>query len=76
MNLLTRLGDFIIGREPVATATGIATVVTAAAGLLTAFDILDLSAEQIAAIGALAATLAGWLARRAVTPVAKPGGSI
>ena len=64
-----RLLNFVVGREPVATATGVAAVVTALAGVLTAFDVLELSAEQIAAVGALAAALAGWLGRSAVSPV-------
>jgi hypothetical protein len=69
---MTRLLDWIIGREPVAAATGIAAVVTALAGVLTAFDMVVLSAEQIAAVGALTAAVAGWAARGAVTPVAGP----
>lgn len=70
--MLSRLLDFVIGREPVATATGIAAVITALAGALTAFDIIELSGEQIAALGALAAAVAGWLGRKAVTPVTDP----
>jgi hypothetical protein len=66
-----KLIDWIIGREPVATATGIAAVVTAGLGVAAAFG-LDVTAEQIAAIGALAAALAGWAGRRAVTPVEPP----
>ena len=69
--MLTRLADWIIGREPVATATGIAAVITAALGVAAAFG-LDITAEQIAAIGALAAALAGWAGRRAVTPITSP----
>lgn len=68
--MLTRVLDFVVGREPVATATGIAAVVTAALGVGAAFG-LDLTAEQIAAIGAFIAAMAGWLARRAVTPTRK-----
>jgi hypothetical protein len=70
--VITRLLDFIAGREPVATATGIAAVVTAGLGLGAVFG-LPVTAEQIAAIGALAAALAGWAARSAVTPVTSPG---
>lgn len=66
-----KLLDWIIGREPVATATGIAAVVTAGLGVAAAFG-LDITAEQIAAVGALAAALAGWAGRRAVTPVTTP----
>jgi hypothetical protein len=69
---MNRLLDFIIGREPVATATGIAGGVAALLGTLMAFDVLELDAEQMAAIGALVAWLAGWAARKAVTPVAHP----
>jgi hypothetical protein len=67
-----RLLDWILGREPVVTATGIAAVVTAGLGVGAVFG-LPVTAEQIAAIGALAAALAGWVARGAVTPVASPG---
>jgi hypothetical protein len=66
-----KLLDWIIGREPVATATGLAAVVTAGLGVAAVFG-LDITAEQIAAIGALAAALAGWAGRRAVTPVTSP----
>src|ERR1041384_4494750 len=69
--MLSKLLDFVIGREPVATATGIAAVVTAGLGVGAAFG-LDITAEQIAAIGALTAALAGWLGRSAVTPVDTP----
>lgn len=69
--MLTRVLDWVVGREPVATATGLAAVVTAGLGVAAAFG-LDITAEQIAAIGALAAALAGWLGRRAVTPVTSP----
>lgn len=65
-----RLIEWIIGREPVATATGIAAVVTAGLGVAAAFG-LDISPEQIAAIGAFAAALAGLAARPAVTPTRK-----
>jgi hypothetical protein len=67
-----KLLDWILGREPVVTATGIAAVVTATLGALTAFDVLDITVEQIAAVGALAAALAGWAGRSAVTPVSTP----
>lgn len=66
-----RILDWIIGREPVATATGIAAIVTAGLGVAAAFGV-DITAEQIAAIGAMAAALAGWLGRRAVSPVTTP----
>ena len=69
--MLTRLLDWVAGKEPVASATGIAAVVTAGLGVGAAFG-LDITAEQIAAIGALAAALAGWAARRQVTPVEAP----
>lgn len=66
--MLTKLLDFVVGREPVATATGLAGLVTAVLGLAATFG-ADITAEQIAAVGALAAALAGWLARKAVSPV-------
>lgn len=66
-----KLLDWILGREPVATATGIAAVVTAALGAAAAFG-APITAEQIAALGALAAALAGWAARTVVTPVTSP----
>lgn len=69
--MLGKLTDWIVGREPVATATGLAGGVAALVGVLHAFDVLRLSAEQTAAIGALVAWVAGYLARRVVTPVAK-----
>jgi hypothetical protein len=67
--MLTRLTDFILGREPVVTATGLAGIITAAFGLLHAFDVLHLTPEQVAAIGTLLAVVAGWWARQAVSPV-------
>lgn len=73
-----RILEWIVGREPVATATGIAAVVTAGLGVAAAFG-LDITAEQIAAVGALAAALAGWAARPAVTPTRKlshPAGTL
>jgi hypothetical protein len=69
--MLSKLIDFVTGREPVATATGIAAVITAGLGLGATFG-LAITVEQIAAVGALAAALAGWVARRVVTPVAGP----
>jgi hypothetical protein len=67
--MLTRLTDFILGREPVVAATGLAGVVTAAFGLLHAFDVLRLTPEQVAAVGAFLAVVAGWAARKVVSPV-------
>lgn len=69
--MLARLVSFIVGREPVATASGLAALVTAALGAAAAFG-LDITPEQIAAVGALAAAVAGYLGRRAVTPVLTP----
>jgi hypothetical protein len=66
--MLTKLFDWVAGREPVASATGIAAVVTAGLGVAAAFG-APVTETQIAAIGALAAALAGWAARRVVTPV-------
>jgi hypothetical protein len=63
--------DWVLGKEPVATATGIAAVVTAALGVAATFG-LGVTPEQIAAIGALAAALAGWAARPHVTPILSP----
>lgn len=68
---MTRLLDWIVGREPVATATGLAALVTAALGVAASFGV-GITPEQIAAIGALAAALAGYLSRRAVSPVITP----
>lgn len=69
--MITRIVDWIAGREPVASATGIAGVITAILGVVAALGV-DLSPELIAAIGTLAAAIAGWLARKAVTPIASP----
>jgi threonine synthase len=63
--------DFIVGREPVASATGIAGVVTAALGVIAALG-GDIDPEVVAAVGAFAAALAGWLARKAVSPIGRP----
>lgn len=71
--MLGKLIGFVVGREPVASATGVAGVVTALFGVVAAYGV-DMSPELVAAVGALVAALAGWLARRAVTPVAKIGG--
>jgi hypothetical protein len=65
-----RLLDWIIGREPVATATGVAAVITAGLGVAAAFG-APITETQIAALGALAAALAGWAARPVVTPTRK-----
>ncbi len=70
--MLTKTLDWILGREPVATATGLAGIVTATFGLLYAFDVLRLSPEQVAAVGTFLAVVAGWAARQAVSPVATP----
>lgn len=67
--MLGKLVDFIAGREPVASATGLAGVVTATLGVVAAIGV-DLDPELVAAIGVLVTALAGWLARKAVTPVA------
>jgi hypothetical protein len=66
--MIGRLLDFVIGREPVASATGLAGVVTAALGLVAALG-ADIDPEVVAAIGVLVTALAGWLARKAVTPL-------
>lgn len=72
---MNRLLAFVSGREPVGTATGLAGVVTATAGLLESFDIVNLTPAQVGAVGLFTAAVAGYLARRVVTPVAKlPGG--
>jgi hypothetical protein len=70
--MINRVLDWVIGREPVATATGLAGGVAAILGLLAAFDVYRPTPEQVAAIGAFVAWLAGWLARRAVSPVTSP----
>jgi hypothetical protein len=67
--MLGKIINFIVGREPVATATGLAGGVAALVGVLSAFDVWRPSAEQTAAVGALVVWVAGYLARRAVTPV-------
>lgn len=69
--MLTKLTDWIIGKEPVATGTGIAALVTAALGVAAAFG-LGITTAQIAAVGALAAALAGLFGRAQVTPVTTP----
>ena len=67
--MLDRLVSFLVDREPVASATGLAGVVTAALGVVSALGV-DLDAELVAAIGVLVTALAGWLARkRAWSPV-------
>lgn len=66
-----KLLDWILGREPVATATGIAAVITALLGVAAAFG-LPVTETQIAAIGALAAAVAGWAARGVVSPTTPP----
>lgn len=68
--MLSRIVNWVVGREPVAASTGLAAVVTAALGLAAAFG-FGITPEQIAAVGALAAALAGWAARPAVTPTRK-----
>lgn len=69
--MLIKLIDWIAGREPVGAATGIAAVVTAGLGVAAAFG-APVTETQIAALGALAAALAGWAARRVVSPVMTP----
>ena len=69
--MLGKLAAWIIGKEPVATATGLAALVTAALGVAAAFGV-GITPEQIAAVAALAAALAGYLGRRAVTPILTP----
>jgi hypothetical protein len=69
--MLTKLLDWVVGKEPVATGTGLAALVTAALGVAAAFG-LSITTAQIAAIGALAAAAAGLFARRQVTPVTTP----
>lgn len=69
--MLTKLLDWVVGKEPVATGNGIAALVTAALGVAAAFGV-GITTAQIAAIGALAAALAALFARRNVTPVTTP----
>lgn len=71
--MLSKLAGWIVGEEPVATATGLAALVSAALGVAAAFGV-GITPEQIAAVAALAAALAGYLSRRAVTPVITPKG--
>lgn len=72
--MLGRIIDFVVGREPVASATGIAGVISAVFGVIAALG-ADIDPELVAAVGALAAAVAGWLARKAVSPVARTGGN-
>lgn len=67
--MVSRLLEFVVGREPVATGA----VITALLALAVAFG-ADLSGEQTAAISGVAVAVVGWLARSAVTPVRKLGG--
>lgn len=69
--MLTKLLDWVVGKEPVATGTGLAALVTAALGVAAAFG-LGITTAQIAAVGALAAALAGMFGRHNVTPVTTP----
>lgn len=66
--MLSKLLNWVVGKEPVATAGGIAGLVTALLGVAAAFGVA-ITTAQIAAIGALAAAVASLLARQAVTPV-------
>lgn len=70
--MIQRLWDFIAGREPVLASTGLAAVVTAAIGVLSAAGVWDPNPELVAAIGALVAALAGFAARPVVTPTVSP----
>lgn len=68
--MLNRVFDWIIGRQPVQTATGLAALITAGFGLAKAFGVLDsITPEQVAAIAAFVTVTAGWLGHRAVSPV-------
>lgn len=69
--MIDKLLNWVVGREPLAAATGLAGGVAALLGVLAAFDVYSPTPEQVAAIGALATWVAGYLARRAVTPIAK-----
>jgi hypothetical protein len=66
--VIGKLVDFVVGREPVATATGIAGGVAAAIGVAAAFDLWRPTAEQTAAVVALVTWIAGYMARRRVSP--------
>lgn len=61
--MLDRILSFVLDREPVASATGIAGIITACFGVLAASGV-DIDAELIAAIGVLVTAVAGWLARK------------
>lgn len=66
--MIHRLLQFIATREPVAATTGLAAVIIATLGVAAAFG-ANITETQIAAIGTLAAAIAGWLGRSAVTPI-------
>lgn len=61
--MLDRLLSWIVDREPVASATGLAGVITAAFGVVAALGV-DMDPELVAAVGVLVTALAGWLARK------------
>lgn len=62
--MLNQLLRFVLDREPVQTAAGLAGVITATVGLLESFEILSLTPAQVGAIGLFVTAAAGWLARR------------
>ena len=70
--MIGKLLGWVVGREPVATATGLAGGVAALLGMLAAYDVYRPTPEQAAAIVTLTTWAAGWLARKAVSPVHRP----
>lgn len=69
--MLDRLLSFVLDRQPVQTATGIAGLLIAGLGLAHEFDVLEsLTVGQVTALGTFLTVLAGWLAHlRAWSPM-------
>lgn len=68
--MIGHLIDFVLNRQPVQAATGIAGVLIAALGLAHEFDVLEtITVGQVTALGTFLTVLAGWLGhRRAWSP--------
>lgn len=73
--MIEKLTDWILNREPVRAATGVAGLLIAALGVVHEFDVLEtLTVSQVTAIGTFLSVVAGWLARKKVSPVGKGAG--